>query len=496
MASSVPAEKTCTNSVRILTLNCWGLMLVSRKRTERINSIARRLCESREYDIIALQEIWVESDYELLRKSVSSYLPYAKRWYSGILTGPGLAVFSRWPIESAWIYRFPLNGRPSAFWRGDWYVGKAAGCCVIIHPSGRRLEIINAHLHAPYAPSGDAAYECHRAAQAWDLSGIVKRSSRGGLTTFVTGDLNTRPESVGMKLLQYSHLRDAWTDSHDFKEYTIHEIAQMTPEEQITLAGVTSDSQLNSWRANYAIDRAKRLDYIFYDAETATPIESQVAFVEPEPSVGSVSDHFAFEAKFLLIEDPNLPLGLPTLSSTLDETNSSSNGMNTYSNNMPDQLDGNGIASAHFTSSNIPSLRNHHSPASKSDLGLVNTVKPVAISQLSAADDVNGLRELHHELLKIIEEYKPTCSFQALWRLSHFWLSVLFVVGLCIAVWWGAAKNRSYVGFIFIIAAVLAAVTGVLNGLMGFLFGRGEKRALREFEEQVALSLFNLDINY
>lgn len=456
MDASVMSEKTYTNTVRILTFNCWGLVLVSRKRSERIRAIAKRLQDCHEYDVIAVQEVWVESDYELLRASVQDYLPFSKRWYSGILAGPGLAVFSRWPIESAWIYKFPLNGRPSAFWRGDWYVGKAAGSCVIVHPSGRRLEVINAHLHAPYASTGDAAYECHRAAQAWDLSGIVKRSSRGGHTTFVTGDLNTRPQSVGLKLLQYSHLRDAWVDSHGHKEYGSHEIALMTPEEQVGLAGVTSDSQLNTWREKYAIDRAKRLDYIFYDAETATPIKSRVAFVEPEPCVGSLSDHFAFEAEFELIEDPAVPLGLP-----LNSSNSS------------------------LPLTDVPV----NAPLSVAPLDMK---QPNNMSEVPE-DEMRGLKRLHQELIQIIEDYKPTCAFQSLWRLTHFWASVLVVIGLLVAVWWGAARNRSYVGFIFILVAVIVAVSGVLNGLLGFLFGRAERRALREFEEQVLLSMLNLD---
>lgn len=512
MVSTAPLkpEKTSTNNVRILTLNCWGLMLVSRKRKERIRAIAKRLEECRDYDIIALQEIWVESDYELLKHSVQGYLPFAKRWYSGILTGPGLAVFSRWPIASAWIYRFPLNGRPSAFWRGDWYVGKAAGSCVIVHPSGRRLEVINAHLHAPYAPTGDAAYECHRAAQAWDLSGIVRRSAKGGHTTFVTGDLNTRPQSVGLKLLQYSHLSDAWIDSHGYREYSVNEIANFTPEEQICFAGVTSDSQLNTWRANYAINRAKRLDYIFYDPETATPLSSRVAFIEPEPNVGSLSDHFAFEAEFTLTEDSKNPNFEPHIPNTLNLSPKVR-----HCNHFPDipKLAPmplmQSVESLTYPQESPSAARGNRQNTPPVDLNTGAPMGPLSPNQLSnpvlqpamnastySYNDEEGLRRLHDEILEIIEDYKSTCSSQSFWRLAHFWASATVVIGLLVAVWWGAAKNRSYVGFVFMIVSLIIAITGVLNGLIGFLFGRGECRALKEFEEQVYLSLLNLGSLY
>lgn len=412
------SEPDC--DVRILTLNCWGLKYVSRKREQRIAAIASRLKDSsNSYDIIALQEVWVEQDYNLLRDSVKHYLPFAKRWYSGILTGPGLVIFSRWPIDSAWIFRFPLNGRPSAFWRGDWYVGKAAGSCVICHPSGKRLEIVNAHLHAPYAPSGDASYTCHRASQAWDLSGLVRRAELSGHVVFVTGDLNARPQSVGMRLLEHKGgLSDAWLHSAKLpREFSSAEIGQMTPQEQIDSAGVTSDSQLNTWRKNFAPERAKRLDYIFYDTSAASAVSSKVTFTEVEPGVGSLSDHFGFSATFALHPHP---------------------------------------------------------------------------SRANIKNQDFELETAYNELLKIIAAYRPTWRYQSVWRLTHFWASTLLVIGLLVSVWWGAAHNRGYVGFIYIVAAVVASVTGVVNGLIGFLFGNNEKRALTEFEEQVHLALSRL----
>lgn len=60
--------------------------------------------------------------------------------------GGGLVILSKWPIETSSMFRYPLNGRPTAFWRGDWYVGKGVACASIRHPSGKLVEVFNTHV--------------------------------------------------------------------------------------------------------------------------------------------------------------------------------------------------------------------------------------------------------------------------------------------------------------------------------------------------------------
>lgn len=155
--------------IKVLTFNTWGLKYVSKHRKERLRAIADKLAGTGndttnnnnsssskiiplhecikntnmggiieedaypegegvidyDFDIVALQEIWCKEDWEYLLERCSSKYPYSRLFYSGILTGPGLAILSKIPIESSFLYRFPINGRPSAFFRGDWYVGKS-----------------------------------------------------------------------------------------------------------------------------------------------------------------------------------------------------------------------------------------------------------------------------------------------------------------------------------------------------------------------------------
>lgn len=89
----------------------------------------------------------MHSDFENLVKKTHPLLPYSKFYFSGVLGG-GLAILSKWPLETTTMWKYPLNGRPTAFWRGDWYVGKGIGIALIRHPSGKLLEIFNTHVHS------------------------------------------------------------------------------------------------------------------------------------------------------------------------------------------------------------------------------------------------------------------------------------------------------------------------------------------------------------
>ena len=50
---------------------------MSKNRKERIAAIAQALSDS-PYDIVALQELWMYSDYELIKARVASKFPHAK----------------------------------------------------------------------------------------------------------------------------------------------------------------------------------------------------------------------------------------------------------------------------------------------------------------------------------------------------------------------------------------------------------------------------------
>jgi sphingomyelin phosphodiesterase 2 len=136
------------SSLRILSLNCWGLKFISKLRNERLSEIGNQIAAaSPPPDIVGLQECWTKQDYDAIREKTQHILPYGKFYFSGIFGG-GLVILSRWPIEESNMVRYPLNGRPAAFYRGDWFVGKGVACARIRMGPTRRdiVEVFCTHV--------------------------------------------------------------------------------------------------------------------------------------------------------------------------------------------------------------------------------------------------------------------------------------------------------------------------------------------------------------
>ncbi len=141
--------------INVVTLNCWGLKYISKLRGERFTEIGRQLAVGDpQPHIVALQEIFTQEDYRTIRRETRFILPYGKFYHSGSL-GAGLAILSRWPIDESTMFRYPLNGRPTAFFRGDYYVGKGIAMARIRYgprPS-HIIEVFNTHVsHAQIHP--------------------------------------------------------------------------------------------------------------------------------------------------------------------------------------------------------------------------------------------------------------------------------------------------------------------------------------------------------
>jgi len=146
--SESAASWTLPDELNLLTLNCWGLLHISTLRTPRLLEIGRHIARLEPPPhIVCLQECWVQDDYRAIRDATRRILPHAKFYHSGAFGG-GLAILSRWPIEESSMVPYPLNGRPTAFWRGDWYVGKGVACASVrFGPSERDVvEVFNTHV--------------------------------------------------------------------------------------------------------------------------------------------------------------------------------------------------------------------------------------------------------------------------------------------------------------------------------------------------------------
>ncbi|EME42030.1 hypothetical protein DOTSEDRAFT_174819 [Dothistroma septosporum NZE10] len=432
------------STLRIVSLNCWGLKFISKFRHERLTEIGRQLTLSHPVpEIVGLQECWTQQDYLQIRELTRHILPYGKFYWSGVFGG-GLAILSKWPIEESSMYRYPLNGRPAAFWRGDWYVGKGVACARIrIGPREKEVvEVFCTHLHAPYEREPNDSYICHRTAQAWEIAKLMRHARERGHVVVGLGDFNMVPRSLAHQIVE-GHgggVRDVWrvlypdsaVGSAESEAERERGNSVPTVRECLELHGATCDSRLNTWRwskeeqkaltkgrgAKVDVEaedvKARRLDYIFFaDNVAATGHKWEVESVEvgmtmrhPELRC-SLSDHFSIETT--LVRSP------------------------------------------------APQDRR------KTTEPLVRHLDPATY-------------QLIHDM---ITKYDTRERSQRRLQLIHFWASLVVSIGCLTAVWW---SPRNYVSFILMLISTLGLSSGVLDGLMGFLFVKTELRALKEFK--------------
>lgn len=145
------ANDDLPTEINVLSLNCWGLKYLAKFRNERLEEIGHRIAAVEPAPhIVGLQECWTQQDYQVIRKLTKHILPYGKFYHSGVFGG-GLAILSAWPIEESSMWRYPLNGRPTAFFRGDWYVGKGIACAKVRYGPGYSdvIEVFTTHVCLP-----------------------------------------------------------------------------------------------------------------------------------------------------------------------------------------------------------------------------------------------------------------------------------------------------------------------------------------------------------
>lgn len=207
----------------VLTFNVWGLY-ISKDRIKRINAIADYLATT-DYDVIGLQELWVDHDYGVIAKALKPNYPYTHRFSYGIV-GSGLAVFSKHPIKSLHFMPFRLNGKPVNVHHGDWYAGKGVGHAVIEHES-IDVDLFITHMIANYHNTNISQkdpYDVHRECQLVDMLNYISQSRTDGNAVIVTGDFNLQPTDPiydqvvrkGMFLNNRARglLRSVWDDHH------------------------------------------------------------------------------------------------------------------------------------------------------------------------------------------------------------------------------------------------------------------------------------------
>lgn len=195
------------SNLTILTLNVWGIPLISAHRNDRIEAIGCMLA-SGDYDLVSLQEVWSQDNYKTLKEKVKDKLPYTHYFYSGVF-GSGLCVFSKYPIVNAFFHAWPVNGYVHRITHGDWFGGKGVGMCKILY-GDIVVHFYVAHLHAEYNHESDD-YKAHRVVQAFDTAQFLENTRGSAAVQIIAGDLNTEPGDLAYRVLCYeANLEDAF----------------------------------------------------------------------------------------------------------------------------------------------------------------------------------------------------------------------------------------------------------------------------------------------
>jgi sphingomyelin phosphodiesterase 2 len=495
MSTAAPTE------INVISLNCWGLKFISAHRNERLVEIGSRIAAADPSpQIVGLQECWTQQDYQAIRGKTKHILPYGKFYHSGIFGG-GLAILSKWPIEESSMFRYPLNGRPTAFYRGDWFVGKGVACAKIRFGNGAKdvVEVFTTHvsvtspqsvissnkfpfqLHAPYEREPHDSYICHRTAQAWEIAKLMRGASERGHLVLGLGDFNMIPSSLAHRLIStHSPTRDVWMILHPDcslgASIDAVERARRRPvptaKYNLSENGATCDSILNTWRWNkgqqkqlgpnkppivVSLDEedpnAKRLDYIFANtaADPSNPASggwvvksAKVGMLDRHPELQcSLSDHFSVEATLVhstsVEREPD----------KIEEADAVNNGV-------------------FLESPTTSEFRLPH----RSVGGQLKFIRPPFLPV-----------QTYDEILAMIHKYRRRERTQRKFRLGNFLLAFVVSIGCLVAVWW---SPRNFVAFLLMLLSTLGLGLGVIDGLIGGLFIGSEIRALKEFEWEIS----------
>lgn len=221
-----------------------------------------------------------------------------------------------------------------------------------------------------------------------------------------------------------------------------------TAQANIENLGITCDSVLNTWRMETPMlpspetldPWAKRLDYVFHSPATSAVREVTVGMTEPmsmpsqtggKGGAGgycSLSDHFSVEVCLSLEPDLAQQRALAAARSP---------------QKVPEAM-----------------LVDVAGESRAEEARLVGQVGEVEYERYLPTDIID-------EVLALVATYTKRQEGEYFWRIAHFWGSLPVLAACHVAVWWSPHNG---VAFALMFVAWVVAVTGGLDGLIGFLF--------------------------
>jgi len=246
-------------------------------RTQRIEAIAKKL---HSYDIVCLQEVWIQKDQEALAKvCAENGMPHSHVFSSGMIGSSGLQLISRYPIKEVYFHRYRVNGRVLRVDHGDYHAGKGFGFARLAVSDTQTVSVILTHTIAQYDRID--SYLPDRLSQVWELARFIKFVSRPDQLLITVGDMNFRADSVEYNMLtQIGKLSDAFR-----------------------VANPKSATQKNgsTIMCDLAVDaQPTRIDYVFYRNTKTWELDQSLVVLNSEDFL--FSDHFGVLAVFRAVD--------------------------------------------------------------------------------------------------------------------------------------------------------------------------------------------------
>lgn len=135
---------------------------------------------------------------------------------------------------------------------------------------------------------------------------------------------------------------------------------------------------------------------------------------------------------------------------------------------------------------NVGSFSDHF--AYTCTLKLLPKKEPVTVDIASDSKDSRDLLLQRYanydEMIQCLASYSVVAARQKFLRGVHFYFSILLLIGALVVTTF-TANLAGWSSIFWVLFAVVVSITGTIDGMISFLFGRKETRALKEVEEEV-----------
>lgn len=194
-AETSQAHAETPHPLRVLSWNVWDLPAVATNREARMAALPDAITKL-EPDLILLQELWIESDGNRLRRALAHRgYPYAIHLAHTAHGMTGLFVASKLPLKYKDYHPFAGGNVEHSIWHLEWLAAKGVASFTLETSLGP-IEVQNTHLQAQYETDG---YAAERLSQAGEI--LLIDQNRTELPLVLGGDFNTGAEELPRRCL-------------------------------------------------------------------------------------------------------------------------------------------------------------------------------------------------------------------------------------------------------------------------------------------------------